>query len=159
MFVILWGVYYNAHVYECTQDDMLLTWGWATVWLGRLGLSWVSLVVEFIVFIVPVALIKVVWSVGSSGLVIVVRLWRVVIRATISILRHRTSIADVGWRGRGVIAMKVRWSRQPMTLPAGNFEGGPWRCVAQETLGAANVPNRTRGIRTCTRHPGRNRLH
>lgn len=138
---------------------MFLTWGWATVWLGCLGLSWVSWVVEFIVLIVPVALIKVVLSVGSSGLVIVVRLWRIVIRAAISILRHRTSIADVGWRGRGVIAMKVWWGRKPMTLPAGYFEGGPWRCVAQETLGAANVPNRTRGIRTCTRHPRRNWLH
>lgn len=139
-------------------DDVLLTWGWATVRLGRLRLSWVSWVAEFIVLIVPVVLIKVVWSACSPGLVIVVRLWRVVKWATVSILCYRTSIAHVRWRGRGVITMKVWWGRQPMTLPAWHLEGGPWRGIAQETLGDANIPNRSRGIWTCTRHPGRNWL-
>ncbi len=143
----------------CMILYVLLTWGWATVRLGRLRLSWVSWVAEFIVLIVPVVLIKVVWSGYSPGLVIVVRLWRVVKRATISILCYRTSIAHVRWRGRGVITMKVWWGRQPMTLSAWHLEGGPWRGIAHETLGDAYIPNRSRGICTCTRHPRRNWLH
>ncbi len=130
-------VLYGQFLYDLY---VLLTWGWTTVRLGRLRLSWVSWVAEFIVLIVPVVLIKVVWSGYSPGLVIVVRLWRVVKRATVSILCYRTSIAHVRWRGRGVITMKVWWGRQPMTLSAWHSRGVRGGALRMKLLGTLTSP-------------------
>lgn len=47
--------------------------------------------------IVPVVLIKVVWSVCSPGLVVVVGLRWVVVRTAVSVFGYRSGIADVRW--------------------------------------------------------------
>lgn len=138
------GVYYSTNEYPwhvnlcllwlqirwCSLGDALLTWGWPTVWLGCLGLCRTPWVIEFIMLIVPVVLIKMVWSVCSSGLVVVVGLRWVVIRTAVSVLGYRSSIADVRWGWRRVIVKKMWRGGQTITLSTCDLEGGSLGCVA-----------------------------
>lgn len=114
----------------CSLGDALLTWGWPTVWLGCLGLCRTPWVIEFIMLIVPVVLIKMVWSVCSSGLVVVVGLRWVVIRTAVSVLGYRSSIADVRWGWRRVIVKKMWRGGQTITLSTCDLEGRSLGCVA-----------------------------
>lgn len=85
----------------------VLTCRGATVRLRRLGLGR-TLIIEFIVLIIPVVIMKLIGSACAPGPVIVVRLGRIVVTGHVSVLSYRPSITDKRRGRRGVVMRKVR---------------------------------------------------
>lgn len=109
--------------------------------LGRLRLRRSSLIIQFAVLVISVVVVKVIGSARASGLVIVVRLGRIVETGNVSVLNYRPTITDERRGRRGVVvrkvrerARKIRRRGQAMAVSTRNLMLGPRCGITQETF-------------------------